>query len=240
MERSCRVGVFGVGHLGSIHARLLSEIALADLVGLYDVEVEKAAKLGQELGVRAFSKPGDLLREIDVAIIAASTKAHYELALAAAESNVNLFIEKPLADTADRARKILMRCAQASLKLGVGHIERFNRAVRAIEGTRIAPKFIEVHRLAAFTLRGADVAVVHDLMIHDLDLILHWIKAPIKRVDASTRPTSLTPESPSRMAAWPTSRRAAFPATKCAECVSSRRMPISAWIFWKGKRKFID
>lgn len=185
MERSCRVGVFGVGHLGSIHARLLSEIALADLVGLYDVEVEKASKLGQELGVRAFSKPGDLLREIDVAIIAASTKAHYELALAAAESNVNLFIEKPLADTADRAREILMRCAQASLKLGVGHIERFNRAVRAIEGTRIAPKFIEVHRLAAFTLRGADVAVVHDLMIHDLDLILHWIKAPIKRVDAS-------------------------------------------------------
>jgi predicted dehydrogenase len=84
-----------------------------------------------------------------------------------------------------KAREILDRSKQVGLKLGVGHIERFNRAVRALEGMHLAPKFIEAHRLAAFSPRGADVAVIHDLMIHDLDLILHWVKASVKRVDAS-------------------------------------------------------
>jgi predicted dehydrogenase len=185
MKGQCRVGVIGVGHLGSIHARLLSEIEPADLVGIYDLAADQADQIAGELGIRPFRSSAELLSEVDAAVIAASTRAHYDLALEAAEMGINLFIEKPLADTPERAREILDRCAKRELKLAVGHIERFNRAVRALEGMTVAPRFIEAHRLAAFTLRGADVAVIHDLMIHDIDLILHWIKSPVKRLDAS-------------------------------------------------------
>lgn len=185
MKGRCRVGVIGVGHLGSIHARLLKEIPLAELTGICDLDALKSSALKEELGVATFESAAELLYKVDAAVIAASTCAHYELACEAIEAGVNLFIEKPLADTPERARDIQRLCEHAGLKLGVGHIERFNRAVRALEGIRIAPRFIEVHRLAAFTSRGADVAVVHDLMIHDLDLILHWVKSPVKRLDAA-------------------------------------------------------
>lgn len=185
MKNQCRVGVIGVGHLGSIHARLLQEIDIAQLAGVYDVEALKCRTLAEELKISAFENPEQLLRNVDVAVIAASTRAHYDLALQAVSAGVHLFIEKPLADTPDRAREILQRSADAGLKLGVGHIERFNRAVRSLEGILVDPRFIEAHRLAAFTLRGADVAVIHDLMIHDLDLILHWVKSPVQRLDAS-------------------------------------------------------
>lgn len=185
MKDRCRVGVLGVGHLGSIHARLLKEIAAAELVGVSDVDQAKSAHLAAELGIASFASPAQLLAGVDAVVIAASTKAHYDLALEAISHKVNIFIEKPLADTPDRAREILRRCREANLKLGVGHIERFNRAVRALEGFRVDPRFIEAHRLAAFTPRGADVAVIMDLMIHDLDLILHWVKSPVKRLDAS-------------------------------------------------------
>ncbi len=185
MNKKCKVGVFGVGHLGSIHARLLNDIDHADLIGVFDLDDEKSSHLADELGIKAFQNAADLLPELDAAVIAASTKAHHELALKAISSGVHLFIEKPLADTPEKAREIQKLCAEANLKLGVGHIERFNRAVRAIEGFDVNPRFIEAHRLAAFTIRGADVAVIHDLMIHDLDLILHWVKSPVKRLDAS-------------------------------------------------------
>ncbi|MCX6639159.1 MAG: Gfo/Idh/MocA family oxidoreductase [bacterium] len=185
MSHKCKVGVLGVGHLGSIHAKLLKEVEVADLIGVFDTDGARAKVLSEELAVRAFPSPEALLREVNAVVIAASTKAHYDLALQAIEAGVHPFIEKPLADTAARARDVVQRCEKAGLKLGVGHIERFNRAVRALEGMIIAPRFIEAHRLAAFTLRGADVAVIHDLMIHDLDLILHWVKAPVKRLDAS-------------------------------------------------------
>jgi predicted dehydrogenase len=185
MNTKCKVGVFGVGHLGSIHAKLLKEISLAEVRGIYDLDAARASQVSSDLGIPVFSNPETLLSEVHVAIIAASTKAHYDLALKAISRGVHPFIEKPLADTAVRAKDLLMKCKNANLKLGVGHIERFNRAVRALEGIKVDPIFIEAHRLAAFTLRGADVAVIHDLMIHDLDLILHWVSAPVKRLDAS-------------------------------------------------------
>ncbi|MFH1734485.1 MAG: Gfo/Idh/MocA family oxidoreductase [bacterium] len=185
MNDLCKVGVFGVGHLGSIHARLLTQIDICKVIGTFDLDAQKTAKLKDELGIEPFDDAGALMQQIDVAVIAASTQSHYTLALKAIEAGVHLFIEKPLADTPQRAREIQSRCSAAGLKLGVGHIERFNRAVRSIEGQKLAPRFIEAHRLAAFTLRGADVAVIHDLMIHDLDLILQWVDSPVKRLDAS-------------------------------------------------------
>lgn len=185
MKEKCRIGVIGVGHLGSIHAKLLNEIPFAQLTGLHDLDTEKSASVAKELKTKSFPSAASLLSEVDAVIIAASTGAHFKLALAAIESGKHLFIEKPLADTPERAQQIVDQTEKAKLKLAVGHIERFNRAVRAIENIPLAPRFIEAHRLAAFTLRGADVAVIHDLMIHDLDLILHWVKSPVKRLDAS-------------------------------------------------------
>ncbi len=185
MSNKCKVGVFGVGHLGSIHARLAKEIDIADLTGVYDLDAVKASQVGQNLDVPAYDDISKLLEQVEVAIISASTRAHYDLAMQAVNAGVHVFIEKPLADTPERAREVQDKCASANLKLGVGHIERFNRAVRSLEGITIDPRFIEAHRLAAFTLRGADVAVIHDLMIHDLDLILHWVKSPVKKLDAS-------------------------------------------------------
>jgi len=185
MKDRCRMGVMGVGHLGSIHARLLKEVESADLVGVYDLDPEPARALSRELGVPAFASAAELLAEVDAAVIAASTRAHHALALDAVAAGVHLLIEKPLADTAAHAREILRNCREAGLKLGVGHIERFNRAVRALDGLTVAPRFIEAHRLAAFTPRGADVAVIMDLMIHDLDLILHWVQSPVQKVDAA-------------------------------------------------------
>ncbi|MFH1862264.1 MAG: Gfo/Idh/MocA family oxidoreductase [bacterium] len=185
MSNHCRVGVLGVGHLGSIHARLLKEIPCADLIGVYDLNSERCRQVAAELGVSAYETAESLLAQIDAAVIAAATKAHHELALQAISQRVHPFIEKPLADTSAKAKQILSHCQQAGLKLGVGHIERFNRAVRALEGITITPRFIEAQRGAAFTPRGADVAVIMDLMIHDLDLILHWVKSPVKRLDAA-------------------------------------------------------
>ncbi|TKJ42504.1 oxidoreductase [candidate division LCP-89 bacterium B3_LCP] len=185
MNEKCRIGVIGVGHLGRIHAKLLKEIAEADLVGVYDSDQGKAVQVANEFQTKAFSTYTGLLNEVDAVVIAASTIAHHELALEALHAKVNLLVEKPLADTPVHARDIIDGFSKTGLKLTVGHIERFNQAVRALDGINIAPRFIEAHRLAAFTLRGADVAVIHDLMIHDLDLILHWVDAPIKRLDAS-------------------------------------------------------
>jgi predicted dehydrogenase len=184
MEK-CKVGVFGVGHLGSIHARLLSEIESVELAGIFDPDTEKTMTLTRDLGVLTYASSAELLSDIDVCVVAATTRAHHELAMAAIEAGVHLFIEKPLADTPGKAREIQDKCQSANLKLGVGHIERFNRAVRSLGNLKVDPRFIEAHRLAAFTIRGADVAVIHDLMIHDLDLILHWVKSPVKRLDAS-------------------------------------------------------
>jgi predicted dehydrogenase len=154
-------------------------------VGVYDLDPDRSHRLQEELKVKAFPSEQALFSEIEAAVIAASTRAHYELARRAVDAGVHLFIEKPLADTPERAREILKKCSEAGLKLAVGHIERFNRAVRALEGRKVEPRFIEAHRLAAFTMRGADVAVVHDLMIHDLDLILHWVKAPVTKLEAA-------------------------------------------------------
>jgi predicted dehydrogenase len=164
---------------------MLSAIPSATLVGVYDTDQEKARKVAAEFGTGAFATIQDLLGQVEAASIATTTSAHYDVAAMAIERGIHLFIEKPITQTVDEANRL---CAMARGKgtiIQVGHIERFNPAILALEGYGIAPLFIETHRLAQFKPRGTDVAVVLDLMIHDIDLILTFVKSPVKQIDAS-------------------------------------------------------
>ncbi|HTY38037.1 MAG TPA: Gfo/Idh/MocA family oxidoreductase [Bacteroidota bacterium] len=179
------VGVVGTGHLGNLHAKMYAQIATANLVGVYDADTAKAERVAAEHGTRAFTDLGKLLDNIQAVNIATTTTAHFGVAVQALERGIHTFIEKPITETIDQARKLVSLAEAKKLALQVGHIERFNPAILALEQYKIRPLFIESHRLAQFNPRGSDVAVVLDLMIHDIDLILSLVRSPVSHVDAN-------------------------------------------------------
>ncbi|HYW08601.1 MAG TPA: Gfo/Idh/MocA family oxidoreductase [Longimicrobium sp.] len=180
-----RVGVLGVGSLGFHHARILREVAGAEMAGVFDASPERTAEVAAELGVRGFATQDELLETVDAAVVAVPTTGHAEVALAALDAGVHLLIEKPIASTLDEAQRIVERAREQGLVVATGHVERFNGALRACEEYLEQPRFIESHRLAPFGPRGTDVAVVLDLMIHDIDLILGLVGHPVETVDAA-------------------------------------------------------
>jgi predicted dehydrogenase len=186
------VGVVGVGSLGYHHARILREVAGAELVGIHDADPARASAVAAELGVRAFSALDDLLGRVQAAVLAVPTTEHAAVATAALQRGVHILVEKPLASTLEEADAILRQAVAAGVLVATGHVERFNPAVRACEPYLDAPRFIETHRLAPFGPRGTDVAVVLDLMIHDIDLVLGLAAAPVAQIDAVGVPV-LTP-----------------------------------------------
>lgn len=175
----------GVGHLGSLHAKMLADLPLVKLVGVYDVEQKKAAAIAAEYGTRAFASLDELLGHVDALTIATATTSHFSVAVEALGHGKHLFIEKPITQTIAEAETVCSLAKQKGLLVQVGHIERFNPAILALERYTIQPMFVESHRLAQFNPRGADVAVVLDLMIHDIDIILTFVKSPVVRVDAN-------------------------------------------------------
>jgi predicted dehydrogenase len=179
------VGVIGVGHLGSLHAKMYGQISSVKLVGVYDSDSQRAQKLAAEFGINAFSTLDDLLSQVEAVSIATSTQSHYDVAMQVIKRGVHLLIEKPITATIEQAKALTERAEIKGLKLQVGHIERFNPAILALEPYNITPLFIESHRLAQFNPRGSDVAVVLDLMIHDIDLILSLVKSKVTRIDAN-------------------------------------------------------
>ena len=185
MSRIVKVGLFGVGHLGKIHARLLKEISGFDVVGFFDPADDVASYAIQEFGYKRFEKANDLIASVQAVVIAAPTIAHFDIASAALKAGKHIFVEKPVAETTAQAKKLTAMAEEAGVKAMVGHVERFNPAMLAIDIKKINPVFIEVHRLAQFNPRGTDVSVVHDLMIHDLDIILGLVKSQVSKVSAS-------------------------------------------------------
>jgi predicted dehydrogenase len=185
MMDSLNVGVIGVGHLGSLHAKMYSQISSVNFVGVYDIDSQRTRKLAAEFGIKAFSTLDDLLSQVDAVSIATATQSHYDVAMQVIKCGVHLLIEKPITATIEQAKALTERAETKGLKLQVGHIERFNPAILALEPYNITPLFIESHRLAQFNPRGSDVAVVLDLMIHDIDLILSLVKSKVKRIDAN-------------------------------------------------------
>ncbi len=181
---SPRIGVVGAGALGYHHVRLLKDLAGVDFAGFYDNRPERAEAVARELGVRSFPSLDALIDSADALTIAVPTPAHFGVAEAALARGLHLLIEKPLAETIEQADQMLAMARAKGLLIQTGHVERFNRAVRAALPLVDNPRFIESDRLAPFTPRGADVAVVLDLMIHDIDLVHALVRDRVGQVAA--------------------------------------------------------
>lgn len=173
MSTPLPVGVVGVGALGRHHARHLANLEAARLVGVYDIDRARAEAVAAECGVRALPDLDSLLREARAVSVAVTTSFHYEVGTRILDRGIPVLMEKPLAASLEEADAMLSLAAKRGVLLAVGHIERFNRALRAAAPYLEDPLFAEGMRLAPYQPRGTDVAVVLDLMIHDLDLILH-------------------------------------------------------------------
>ena len=170
-EGRVRLGIVGTGKLGTIHTRLAAGLTDAELVGVYDVDREKASELARAHRVRPFDSLEELIGEVDGCVIVTPTSTHLDVARQALAAGVDCFIEKPVAGSIAEAEELLRIASGTNRIVQVGHVERFNPAFLAAEN-RPNPLFIEAHRLARFTPRATDVAVVFDLMIHDIDLVL--------------------------------------------------------------------
>lgn len=185
-ESKLRIGVLGAGHLGTIHLKCLKNLPeVYDLIGFYDPDKNRAAQVSTDLGLTVFDDIDALMDAVDVVDIVTPTLSHYELGLKAVRRLKHFFIEKPITETPEQALELIKLCEEAGVKAQVGHVERFNPAYTAVQAQIQNPMFIETHRLAEFNPRGTDVPVVLDLMIHDLDIVLHAVKSNVKKISAS-------------------------------------------------------
>lgn len=180
-----RVGVIGAGHLGRIHIQQWAEVQGVELVGFHDADEGRSALIGAEFGISVFAGEDELIAAVDAVDVVTPTLTHHDLATKVLEQGRHLFIEKPLAQTMEEADRLVSLVDRTGLRVQVGHVERFNPAFRAALPYFDSPRFIESHRLAQFNPRGTDVSVVLDLMIHDIDLILHVVDSPVTSINAS-------------------------------------------------------
>lgn len=183
--RRIKIAVIGAGHLGRIHARILAAHPGAELVCVVDSDDRRAHELAAELGCRALGGIDDLPSDLDAAVVAVPTTFHEIVALPLLDRGVSCLVEKPLAPDLVAADRILAAAEASGARLAVGHVERFEPGVRRVVELGFKPRFIECHRLSTFRFRSLDVGVVHDLMIHDLDLVLHFIDSEVESCDAS-------------------------------------------------------
>ncbi len=186
------MGVVGVGSLGYHHARILSTLPDVDVAGVYDSRADRLAEVSTQLAVPAVNSLPDLLAACDACIVAVPTESHEAVALEAIDRGKHLLIEKPIAPSLASADRIVEAAEGRGVLVQIGHVERFNAALRACEPYIEEPLFVESHRLAPFVQRGTDVAVVLDLMIHDLDLVLSLMRRPVVSVAAVGVPVLTT------------------------------------------------
>ena len=182
--KKLRVGVVGVGHIGSNHARLYAEIPSAEFVAVYDVDLRRGHTIGKRFGATSAKSLDEFIEIIDAASVATPTNTHYEIARALLARGKHLLIEKPITDNTAHASELVELARANSLVLQVGHVERFNPVLSALEKHLTHPRFIEAHRLSPYPDRGTDIGVVLDLMIHDLEIILHFVRSPVQSIDA--------------------------------------------------------
>lgn len=192
MTDRIRIGVVGTGSLGFHHARILREVEGVEMVGIHEHDAARADEVARELGVVAHAALDGLLEHADAVVVAVPTVAHEEVATQALARGVHTLIEKPMAPDLAAADRILVAAEQGGALVQIGHVERFNPAVLAAEPWLDRPMFIESHRMAPFTARSTDVAVVLDLMIHDVDLVGSLVGGGVRDIAASGVPV-LTP-----------------------------------------------
>ena len=183
-ENPVRAAVVGVGYLGAFHAEKYASLPGVELVGVIDVDRERAAAVAERVGTRAGTRVDELFGAVDCASIAVPTPMHYAVAAALLAHGVDVLVEKPITTTLDEGRRLVELASAQARILQVGHLERFNPAIRSLGGILTEPRFIECHRLAPFTERGTEVDVILDLMIHDLDVILSVVHSPLERLEA--------------------------------------------------------
>jgi predicted dehydrogenase len=179
-----KVAVIGVGHLGKHHARLYAEMPGTELVGVVDILADRAAEVAQAHHTRAWTDYRELFGKVDAVSLAVPTTDHARVGVELLQNGIDLLVEKPIAATLDEARLLIDTAALHGRILQTGHVERFNPVVAAAIEVATEPQFFEIHRLAAFTPRSLDIDVVLDLMIHDLDIVLHLVRSPIAEVRA--------------------------------------------------------
>lgn len=183
-----KCAVIGVGYLGRFHAQKYKTLDNVELIGVCDVHAETSLKVADELKVQAFVHYRDLFGLVDAVSIAATTKEHFAIAKECLLQGIHVLIEKPITETVAQAKELIALATAHKAKLQVGHMERFNAARLALDDYLDEPLFIESNRLAPYNPRGADVNVILDVMIHDIDLIQSIVQCPIKHIEAQGAP----------------------------------------------------
>jgi predicted dehydrogenase len=179
-----RTAVIGAGYLGRFHAQKYAAVERSRLVAIVDVNADNAGRVAAECGTEALSDYRDLLGKVDAVSVVTPTPSHREIAGAFLEAGAHVLVEKPITVSVDEANELIAIAARRRRVLQVGHLERFNSAILALDGILTVPRFVESHRLAPFKQRGTDVNVVLDLMIHDIDIIQNIVHSPIASIDA--------------------------------------------------------
>jgi len=182
--KNLRIGVVGVGHIGSNHARLYAEIPSADFTAVYDVDSFRSRAIGGKFGATPAKSLDEFIEMVDAASVATPTNTHYAIARSLLTKGKHVLVEKPITDNTVHATELVELATHSGLILQVGHVERFNPVLGALEAHLTHPRFIEAHRLSPYSERSTDIGVVLDLMIHDLEVILHFVRSPLWSIDA--------------------------------------------------------
>jgi len=183
-----RAGIVGCGHLGKLHVKNIKELESENnsvkLIGLYDINKSESDVLADKYNLISFATLQELLNNVNTVFIVTPTSTHFDVAKECLKKNIHTFIEKPVTETFEEAESLESMKTKDTI-VQVGHIERFNPAILAVEKYNIVPLFVESHRLAQFNPRGTDVSVIKDLMIHDIDIILNLVKSKVKSIEAN-------------------------------------------------------
>jgi predicted dehydrogenase len=182
--KKLRIGVVGVGHIGSNHARIYSELPNAELVAILDIDPTRADEIGGKYKAKVVASLNEFAGMVDAASVATPTSAHFSIARDLLAQGKHLLIEKPITEKTSDARDLAQVAAEKGLVLQVGHVERFNPVLSALEQRLTHPRFIEAHRLSPYPNRSTEIGVVLDLMIHDLEIILHLVDSALENIDA--------------------------------------------------------
>ena len=184
-DNQVRIGVIGVGHLGQHHVKHYKTLDNVKLIGVFDIDRERSSDISKKFDVKVFDDLNSILEKVDALSIVTNTEHHFKIAEKCLRSKKHVFIEKPITAVIEEGDKLLSMAEQNRVLIQVGHIERLNPALLALNEYEIKPKFLEIQRLAPYTSRGTDVPVVLDKMIHDIDILLSLVKVPIKKIQAT-------------------------------------------------------
>ena len=183
--KKINIGVIGVGHLGEHHVKHLKSINNFKLIGIYDIDEKRAISIGKKYHVPLYKNIDELIEASDAISLVTPTETHFDIAYSCIKAKKHIFIEKPIAKSVNDAEKLIQLGIKRKVIIQVGHIERFNPALIPLNNYKLKPKYIEIQRLAPYNIRGTDVPVVLDKMIHDLDILLFLVNSDIEKVYAN-------------------------------------------------------